>query len=78
MASKQRNSSEDRKLSAVITVICDPELKDLAWRAADAAGLPLSEFCAQMIAKAMDRPDLSKVPRKPMGRPRKVVVLNGK
>lgn len=77
-ASKKLNSLEGGKLAADITVYCDPELKQLAGQAADAAGVPLSEYVAQVLAKEFNRPDLAKVPRKKMGRPRKELIVNGK
>ncbi len=57
-------------MTAEISVYCDPMLKDVAGRAADADGIPLSEFVAQAIAEKVNRPDLAKIPRKSMGRPR--------
>lgn len=61
---------EDAKLTADIRVYCDPELKRLAGEAADAAKLPLSEFVAKVVAEALGRPDLARIPRKSLGRPR--------
>lgn len=69
---------EVQKVAAEISVYCDPELKDLAGAAADEAGVPLSEYVAQVLAEKFQRPDLAKIPRKPMGRPRKQAVVNGK
>lgn len=60
----------DRKMTADIRVYCDPRLKDLAGKAADKAGLPLSEFIVQLIAKGLRKPELAKIPRKSIGRPR--------
>lgn len=77
MTSGKNKNFEGGKVAAEISVYCDPELKRLAGNAADAAGLPLSEYVAQVLAKEFNRPDLAKVPRKPMGRPRKEVP-NGK
>lgn len=72
---KIANSLEGRKLSAEISVYCDSELKQLAGKAADAAGVPLSEYVAQVLARELKRPDLGKIPRKRLGRPRKEVVI---
>jgi len=57
---------------ADIRVYCDPALKALAGKQADAAGLPLSEYVAKVLAERLNRPELAKIPRKPTGRPRKV------
>lgn len=71
MASTNGVSSEVLKLTAEISVYCDPLLKELAGIEADARGVPLSEFVVQAIAKELKRPELAKIPRKPYGRPRK-------
>jgi hypothetical protein len=46
----------------------DERLRDLAVEAADAENLPLSEWVAHIVAKALKRPDLAEVPRKRLGR----------
>ena len=66
----------DSKLTADIRVYCDPELKRIAGEAADAAGLPLSEYVVQALAEHLARPDLAKVPRVSMGRPRKPIPVS--
>lgn len=64
---------EARKVTAEISVNCDPELKRILSDAADEANVSLSEHVTAIIANAIDRPDLAKVPRKKIGRPRKEV-----
>ena len=59
------------KMTADIRVYCDPALKDLAGKAADAQNLPLSEFVVKALAIYLKRPDLVDIPRKKSGRPRK-------
>jgi len=63
-----RNSEGDR-LSAVIPVYIDPELKRQAGEKADELGLPLSEYVATLVGKDLGW-DGPVVPRKPSGRPR--------
>lgn len=60
------------KPAVIMTVPVDPELKELIGRAADDAGMPMNEWIAKVTAKALGRPDLARVPRKPIGRPRKL------
>lgn len=60
------------KMTADIRVYCDPKFKNLAGKAADKAGLPLSEYMVKVVAEVLGRPDLAKIPRKSIGRPRKV------
>ena len=52
----------------------DSRLRDVVLAYADEQDLPLSEAVAHLIAKAMRRPDLAKVPRKRIGRPRRAEV----
>jgi hypothetical protein len=58
-------------LVAHIDVNANPELKNLVGRAADEAGIPLSEMVVRILAEHFKRPDLAIVPRKIGGRPRK-------
>lgn len=55
-----------------------PELKDLIDREATAKEVEggMGELAVQILAEHFKRPDLARVPRKKMGRPRKVI-LNG-
>lgn len=63
---------ESRIVKAEIKLICEQELKDILGDAADEAELPLSEYVVRELARIVKRIDLAKVPRKKMGRPRKV------
>lgn len=57
---------------AIFTFRLDPELKNLLGEAADKEEVPLNEYMAKILAKSIGRPDLAKIPRKSMGRPRNV------
>lgn len=57
-----------------IDVYCDKRLRTLCEEFADEENVPLSEYLARVIANAHDRPDLADVPRKKMGRKRKIEV----
>ncbi len=71
MAASASGKGKGKKMAAEIKVYCDPRLKDEAGKAADVAGLPLSEWAARVMAEAIGRTDLAKIPRKSIGRPRK-------
>ena len=49
-----------------------PDLIKAADRAADALNLNRNEFWARVMADHLDKPDLSRIPRKKLGRPRKL------
>ncbi len=51
--------------------VCD-ELYDLVAKESDATGFPLIDVVVRRLAKSFKRPDLSFVPRKKIGRPRKL------
>lgn len=78
MAVQNREELEESKLTAEISVYCDPRLKEILGGLADAASFPLSEYIVQILAEKVQRPDLAKIPRKRMGRRRKAMVMNGK
>lgn len=61
-----------------INVKMMPELKQLVASDADKNFLPMNEIIVQILAEHYRRPDLSSVPRKAIGRPRKEIVVNGK
>ncbi len=58
------------RLTTPLYVTISPELKDLIDQAAFDQGLATNEYVAKVLAKALGRPDLAKIPRKPLGRPR--------
>jgi hypothetical protein len=70
---EHRHPLELTKLVADIRVYADPELKRLAGEEADKQGLPLSEFVAKTLAERLGRPELGRIPRKKVGRPRNQV-----
>ncbi len=49
--------------------VCD-ELYDLIAQEADRLGKPMIDIVVAAVAEKFGRPDLSDVPRRPMGRPR--------
>lgn len=69
---KRRNT-----VPAIFTFRLSPELKEALGLRADEEGLPLNEWMAAVLAEHIGRPELAKIPRKSMGRPRKAVVTNG-
>lgn len=53
-------------------VACDPRLKDLASEEAYRLGIPLSEMMVLALVSYLNAPpELAKVPRASLGRPRK-------
>lgn len=47
----------------IITTDIDAQLKQLVDRAAAAAGLPINEFVARVLAERLERPELAVIPR---------------
>lgn len=76
--SASRNGTRKRNatMAVGIQVNCHPELKLLASQAAEKANVPMSEIVVRALATYLKRPDLSTVPRKPSGRPRKAIILS--
>lgn len=74
MASKH---PEGERLSAVIPVYIDPELKRRAGVRADELGIALSEYVATLIGKEFGWVG-PVVPRKASGRPRNVIPKSAK
>lgn len=58
------------RLTAPLYALVSPELKELVDQAAFDAGLATNEYVAKVLAEHLERPDLIKIPRKPLGRPR--------
>ena len=58
------------RLTSSLTVTIAPELKNLVDQNAYDQGVPTNEYVAKILADKLKRPDLAKIPRKPMGRPR--------
>lgn len=56
---------------AIVSVYLDERLKELIASEADRLDLPMSKFIVEALAEKLRRPDLAKVPRKRIGRPRK-------
>jgi hypothetical protein len=57
-----------------LAVDISAELKKVVGDAADEADVSMNEFVARVLAQAVERPELSIIPRKRPGRPRKVAV----
>lgn len=53
--------------SEVLYAPIHPELKELAFEAADNEGMALNEWVARLIAERLSRPDLSRIPRRRRG-----------
>lgn len=62
-----------------LLVRLDPELKRLIGEEADRLDIEggMGELAVQILAQHFKRPDLAKVPRKKMGRPRIKTTTNG-
>lgn len=60
--------------AVILTLPVQPELKDAIGTAADAKGMPMNEFVAEVLAQYLGRPELAAIPRKAFGRPRKPAV----
>ncbi len=65
-----RDKKRPVKLTTHLHLPVAPELKELVDQAAYDAGLPTNEYVAKILAEKLRRPDLARIPRKPMGRPR--------
>ena len=61
---------KEAPLTFQLHIRCQPELRDILSRLAGPE-LPLNDFIVRLLAEKVDRPDLAKVPRKRIGRPRK-------
>lgn len=72
-ANKTNGKKRKQPVPAIFTFRLDPELKRLLGEKADEEGLPLNEMMAQMLAESLGRPELGKIPRKSLGRPRKEI-----
>lgn len=64
------HAKRSNTMPAIFTFRLDPELKRALGERADAEGLPLNEYMALVLAKHIKRPELAKIPRKSIGRPR--------
>ncbi len=66
------------KPAVSLNVPIDPQLKALVFQAADECGLTMNEWVARVLARALKRPELARIPRKRLGRPPSTpLVLNG-
>lgn len=72
--SNASTGTPDRVRSSPAVLVSLPishELKEAIGAAADAAGMAMNEWIAELVAKHFGRPELAEIPRKPFGRPRK-------
>lgn len=67
----ETSKTKEYPLIATIYVEVQAELKELAFRAAEAENMPLNHLVARLLAKHVKRPELASIPYKRMGRPRK-------
>lgn len=58
------------RLAVPLYATVSPELKERIDQAAFDAGLPTNEYVAKVFAEHFGEPDLARIPRKPLGRPR--------
>lgn len=63
--------------TAILNLTVSPLLKEFVGQLADAADLPMNEWFAQFMADQFDRPELAKIPRNKVGRPRNSVSPDG-
>lgn len=59
-------------MAEVIFAPVHPELKRAIGRKADELGLAMNELVARVLADYLHKPELAAIPRKRLGRPRKV------
>lgn len=62
-----------KKLTVILSAPISPELLDAVHRAAIAAEVPTNEWVAKVLAEKLGNASLAAIPRKPMGRPRKML-----
>jgi hypothetical protein len=58
------------RLTVPLHIPIAPELKDRIDQAAFDLGLPTNEYVAKILAEHLGLPELAKIPRKALGRPR--------
>lgn len=68
MAQRKYNSGME---PAVFSLKISEDLRELIGAAAGEAGQTMNEYIAKVMADHFGKPALAKIPRKPMGRPRK-------
>lgn len=66
----KKKKGKKMKPAVTLTLPVDPELKKLIGDAAQAAGMTMNEWVAEIAAEALGRPDLARIPRLPLGRRR--------
>lgn len=60
----------DRKPAVILTLPIDPELKELISQQAEDQGMRMNEYVAKVMAQKLGRPELGRIPRRPIGRPK--------
>lgn len=61
------------KPAVILSLPISQDLKTAIGEAADEAGLTMNEWIAMIAAEYLERPELAAIPRKSLGRPRKLV-----
>jgi hypothetical protein len=74
---QKKTSCKGGPVTAQVVINANPELKRLLCQEADLLNLPMSEMAVRIQATHYQRPDLSVVPRKRAGRPRKPLPGDG-
>lgn len=70
MSTEIESSASGEEKVATLFVNIDERLKDAIGDAADSEDIPMNEWIAKTLARVLKRPELAKVPRKRVGRPR--------
>lgn len=68
----KKMSKKMEKLTVMLAIPVAPSLKAAVDEAAIAEGLPTNEWVARHLAAILRKPELGLIPRKAMGRPRKL------
>lgn len=71
------NGHRRNAMPAIFTFRLEPELKRVLGEAADEEGVPLNEYMAKVLADHIGKPELGRIPRKSIGRPRSETVQAG-
>jgi len=72
---KEKKSSEGFMV-ANLKVKASVEFRDAVGELADRAGISMNEWIVRTIAQNIGRPELATIPRKRMGRPRKLALAS--
>lgn len=68
-----RSNGRKAIVARIVNVKMGPELKQLIAKAADEEQVPMNEWMVRVVADYLGRPELAKIPRNKMGRPRAIL-----